>query len=176
MIAVAVNATEVTFSEDELIVSKTDLRGKITYANRHFMRVSNFSEIDLLGQPHNIIRHPDMPRGVYYAMWKTLKSKNEFFGFVKNLTADGNFYWVFANVTPDMKQGSIDGFFSVRRKAPKAAIDIIQNVYQQMRDIERRHSEADAPTASWKWLEEHMQSQYQSSYEEFVLELYEGNC
>ena len=104
-------AKEITFSDNILIVSKTDLRGNITYANRHFMRISNFPEAALLGKPHNIIRHSDMPRGVYYAMWKTLKAKQEFFGFVKNLTADGDYYWVFANVTPDVVDGKVEGFF-----------------------------------------------------------------
>jgi aerotaxis receptor len=176
VIAVSANAREVTFSADELIVSKTDLRGNLTYANRHFMRVSNFAESELLGQPHNIIRHPEMPRGVYHAMWKTLKSKQEFFGFVKNLTSDGNFYWVFANVTPDFNKGNVEGFFSVRRQAPRAALAVIEPVYRQMLELENRSRKDSAPTDSWQWLQEHIQSDTGLSYEEFVIGLYEEHC
>ena len=176
MSAVSANAREVTFSADELIVSKTDLRGNLTYANRHFMRVSNFAESELLGQPHNIIRHPDMPRGVYHAMWKTLKSKHEFFGFVKNLTSDGNYYWVFANVTPDFNKGNVEGFFSVRRQAPRAALGIIEPVYRQMLEMEQRSRKETAPTDSWNWLQEHIKSESGLSYEEFVIGLYEEHC
>lgn len=168
------NLVEVTFSADKLIVSKTDLRGKITYANRHFMQLSNYSEDQLLGQPHSLIRHPDMPRGVYHAMWKTLKAKNEFFGFVKNLTSDGNYYWVFANVTPDMIQGDIKGFFSVRRLPPKAAISLIEPVYKKMLDIERRSAESTAPSESWNWLTKHIKQEFNLSYEEFALSVYDS--
>lgn len=176
MTAVSANTREVTFSDNELIVSKTDLRGNITYANRHFMRVSNFAESDLLGHPHSLIRHPDMPRGVYHAMWKTLKSKHEFFGFVKNLTSDGNFYWVFANVTPDFNKGNVEGFFSVRRQAPRAALAVIQPVYQQMLDIERRSAKEKAPVDSWNWLQDHVRSETGLCYEEFIISLYEQHC
>ncbi|MFC7002316.1 PAS domain-containing protein [Pseudobowmanella zhangzhouensis] len=120
MIKVAPNSREITFDRQELIVSKTDLRGKLTYANRVFMRVSNFSEADLLGKDHSIIRHPDMPRGVFYGLWKALKSGQEFFGFVKNITSDGHYYWVFANITPDVVNGEKVGFFPCDAQHRKA--------------------------------------------------------
>lgn len=166
-------AKEITFSDNILIVSKTDLRGNITYANRHFMRISNFPEAALLGKPHNIIRHSDMPRGVYYAMWKTLKAKQEFFGFVKNLTADGDYYWVFANVTPDVVDGKVEGFFSVRRKAPQAAVKHIEKVYESMRQLESRASKDTAASTSWQWMSDTIQEQHGMSYDEFILGLYE---
>ncbi|MEC8428852.1 MAG: PAS domain S-box protein, partial [Pseudomonadota bacterium] len=72
---------EVILEDEDIIVSKTDLKGRITYANRIFMRISGYNEEESLGHPHNIIRHPDMPRGVYYFMWKTLQAEHEFFGF-----------------------------------------------------------------------------------------------
>lgn len=97
--------TEVRLAYDELIISKTDLSGRITYANKVFMRISDFSEEDLLGQPHNMIRHPDMPRGVFWGLWNTLKQGREFFGLVKNMTAHGDYYWVLANVRPDFLSG-----------------------------------------------------------------------
>lgn len=175
MIAVAANPVEKTFSDHELIVSKTDLKGKITYANRTFMKICNMSEKQLLGEPHNIIRHPDMPRGVFYAMWRALKSHQEFFGFVKNITADGNFYWVFANITPDYVDDKMVGFYSVRRQAPKVAIKQLEQIYAQMIQLEKGKAENEAPKASWDWLTQQIKSQHQMSYEEFVLNLYQNN-
>lgn len=175
MIQVASSPIEQTFSSDELIVSKTDLKGHITYANRTFMRICNFSEKQLLGQPHNIIRHPDMPRGVYYAMWKSLKLKQEFFGFVKNITADGHYYWVFANITPDYVDDKVIGFYSVRRQAPKTAVEQITQHYQQMLQLERTLPENQAPKSSWEWLTSQIQSRHHIGYEEFVLNLYLSN-
>ena len=91
---------EIPVADDDLIVSKTDATGRLTYVNRTFMRISNFPEHALLGQQHNIVRHPDMPRGVYRLMWETLKAEREFFGVIKNMTADGDFYWFFLPTSP----------------------------------------------------------------------------
>lgn len=129
--------SEIVLADNELIVSKTCLKGRITYANRRFMAIAGFSEQQLLHQPHNLIRHPDMPRGVYRLMWKTLQSGQEFFGFVKNLCADGSYYWVFANVTPDVDEhGQTRGYYSVRRKAPESAIRLVEGLYKEMLAIE----------------------------------------
>ncbi|EJK2115169.1 PAS domain-containing protein [Vibrio navarrensis] len=163
---------EVSFSRDEMIVSKTDTQGKITYANRTFMRISNYSELDLLNQNHSIIRHPSMPRGVFYGLWHTLKSGNEFFGFVKNYTADKNYYWVFANVTPDLIKGKVVGYYSVRRSPPKEAVAAVSKIYQQMLEQEGRLDRKKAPESSWKWLNETIQKEHKQTYEEFVLGLY----
>jgi PAS domain S-box-containing protein len=172
-----VNASEqeVKFERDELIVSKTDLHGNITYANRIFMRISNYSEVDLLGQPHNFIRHQDMPRGVFYGLWKTLKAGGEFFGFIKNQTADGNYYWVFANITPDYHHEKIIGFYSVRRCPPVSALADIVSLYQQMKKLEQNYSKEDAPKASWEWLQRHCQETAGVSYETFVLSHYQSH-
>lgn len=157
-----------------MIISKTDPTGRITYANRTFMRISNFAERDLLGVQHNIVRHPDMPRGAYQLMWDTLKSGEEFFALVKNMTADGHFYWVFANVTSDLdSNGQLKGYFSVRRQAPKNAIREITAVYEQMLRVEQQAGPANAPAASVKWLMDHLQAQ-NTRYERFVLDLYQA--
>lgn len=164
---------EVRFGDQELIVSKTDTRGRITYANRVFMRVANFSERDLLGQQHNIIRHPDMPRGAFRLLWQTLSENREWFGFVKNITADGRFYWVFANVTHDRVGGRVVGYYSVRRQAPRGAIEAIGPIYQRMRDIEAQAGAAAGPDASLQWLREELARRH-AGYEAFVLGLYDG--
>ena len=88
--------------DEDFIVSKTDAKGRISYSNRIFMEFAGYAEHELLGVQHNIVRHPDMPRAVFKVMWETLQAGQEFFGYVKNMASDGSFYWVFANVTPDM--------------------------------------------------------------------------
>ena len=91
---------ETFFPASELIVSKTDLKGRITYANRLFCKVAGYREAELIGQPHSIIRHPDMPRSVFRLMWDTIEDRREIFASVKNMASNGDHYWVFAHVTP----------------------------------------------------------------------------
>lgn len=167
---------EISLQRDEMIISKTDLQGRLTYANRAFMRVANFSELQLLGQNHNIIRHASMPRGVFHGLWKTLKSGQEFFGFVKNKTADGDYYWVFANITPDVMDGEVIGYYSVRRTPSKQAIQVIEGIYQQMRDKESKADRQQAPELSWNWMVETVERQHEMSYEQYVLSLYKQTC
>ncbi|WP_413282904.1 PAS domain-containing protein [Vibrio sp. MA40-2] len=175
MIKVATSPVEITFMTDELIVSKTDRNGNITYANRTFMKVSNFSEQKILGNPHNIIRHPDMPKGVFYGLWKTLKSEREFFGFVKNITADGNYYWVFANITPDYLDGNVVGYYSVRRKASQQAVATIEPFYQQMLALEKNNKSSNVAEHSWQWLTQQLQDTMDMNYEHAVLSVYQNN-
>ncbi|QKQ25127.1 PAS domain-containing protein [Candidatus Reidiella endopervernicosa] len=133
------NNREVKLADDEFIVSKTDIKGRITYCNRVFMKIAGYSEKELLNTQHNVVRHPDMPRSVFRFLWQTLEQGQEFFGFVKNMTSDGSYYWVFANVTPDYdRNGDLKGYFSVRRKPKQAAIDALTPVYQEMLAIEQR--------------------------------------
>lgn len=163
---------EVSLGAGEMIVTKTDLTGRITYANRTFMRISNFGERDLLGVQHNIVRHPDMPRGVYRFMWETLKNDQEFFGLVKNMTSDGDFYWVFANVTPDLDvNGRAMGYFSVRRPPPPDAVRAVIPLYEAMLRVEREVGAASAPEASLALLKRTIADQ-NTTYEKFVLGLY----
>lgn len=104
------------FSPEEIIVTKTDLHGRITYANEVFCRVSALEEADVVGQPHSLIRHPEMPRGVFRLLWDRLQRGQEVFAYVKNLAADGQHYWVFAHVTPTFDDlGRIRSFHSSRR-------------------------------------------------------------
>jgi len=132
---------ELVLDDKDLIISKTCLKGRITYANRRFMEVAGFPEQALLRQPHNLIRHPDMPKAVYRLMWQTLKEHQEFFGFVKNLCADGSYYWVFANVTPDLDEhGQTRGYYSVRRKPPAEAVEQVSALYREMLEIEKAGS------------------------------------
>lgn len=169
---VAAHSREIELAHDDLIITKTDPKGAITYANRTFMRIAGYSESDLLGQPHNIIRHPDMPRGVYRLMWKTIATGQEFFGVVKNYTAEGNYYWVLANITPDYdNQGALKGYYSVRRKATKEAIQLVSTLYAEMRQVEAQSGKQSGPDAAVAWLQAEITRRGYSHYEKFVLDI-----
>ncbi|HMA15685.1 MAG TPA: PAS domain-containing protein, partial [Kiloniellaceae bacterium] len=118
-----VTGREFALDGDELLVSRTDLRGVIVYVNREFARVSGYSEAELLGQPHNIIRHPDMPPEAFADLWRTLKAGRPWVGLVKNRRSNGDHYWVQAQVTPYHEGTRHVGYMSVRRRATRAAVD-----------------------------------------------------
>lgn len=160
-------------NDGEFIVSKTDTAGRITYANRVFMEIALYPEDQLLGIQHNIIRHPDMPRGVFRFLWNTIETGQEFFGFVKNLCADGRYYWVFANVTADYdEQGKLTGYLSVRRKPPQKAIDAVTPIYAAMLEIENNSaSKKTAPDESIAYLFQQLE-EMQTDYQSLVLGLF----
>ncbi len=123
---------------DDFIVSKTDLKGRITYANQIFMDMAEYTEEELLGQPHNIIRHPAMPKSVFKLLWEKIQQKEEVFAYVINRTKNGNDYWVFANVTASVdERGNLIGYYSVRRKPNPEALKIIEGLYKQMLEAEK---------------------------------------
>lgn len=104
------------FDEDEIIVSKTDLKGKLTYVNRVFLRLASMTEKQCIGMPHNIIRNPEMPKCVFKLLWDTLQSGEEIFAYVNNRAVNGDNYWVYAHVTPSMDgNNNIIGYHSNRR-------------------------------------------------------------
>jgi PAS domain S-box-containing protein len=159
---------EIVMAEEDFIVSKTDLKGRITYANRVFMQIAGYAENELLNVQHNIIRHPDMPRGVFRLLWNLIESGNECFAYVKNMASNGDFYWVFANVTVDYDaSGKPMGYFSVRRKPSRAGIEAITSVYREMLRIEQQAGPSAAPDASLNWLVEELKSKG-TTYEEFI--------
>ena len=124
--------------KNDFIVSKTDLKGRITYVNKTFMQMGEYSEAELLGKPHNIIRHPKMPKAVFKLLWKMIQNKEEIFAFVLNKSKKGNEYWVYANVTPSLDEnGRTIGYYSVRRRPGPKALKIIEPLYEQMLSAER---------------------------------------
>ncbi|CUW38379.1 Putative FOG: PAS/PAC domain [Magnetospirillum sp. XM-1] len=128
---------ERTFAEDEIIVSKTDTTGRLTYVNDVFLSVSGFTEAELIGQPHSLIRHPDMPRCVFKLLWDTIASGKELFAYVVNLAKNGDHYWVLAHVTPDFgPDGKIVGYHSNRRVPRRDALAKVQPLYQSLLKIE----------------------------------------
>jgi len=154
--------------EHDFIVSKTDLTGRITYGNEIFIEFSGYGERELLGSQHNIIRHPDTPRAVFKLLWDYLAEDREIFAFVKNMSKDGGFYWVFTHVAPmkDHNKQKI-GYTSVRRMPNPKAIPIVEDVYRAMREEERRAGARDAVEASGKLLGNLLKDKG-VNYEEFI--------
>ncbi len=123
---------EVPYPEGKLIVSRTDVEGKITHCNQAFVEMSGFQEDELIGQPHYILRHPDMPAAAFKDLWDTVKTESKWSGYVKNLRKDGKYYWVYAVVVPNIRQGKLVGFASVRRKPSRTKINECRDLYKTM--------------------------------------------
>lgn len=161
---------EIKMKENDFIVSKTDAKGIITYCNEIFMEMASYSENELLGKNHNIIRHPDMPRVAFNLAWDLIASGKEFFGFVKNMTKNGDYYWVFANITPDYDENhKIIGYTSVRRKPSDSAIRTIIPIYQQMCELEKTGGMEASGKFLFNFLDEN-----NTTYDELVVSL-QGN-
>lgn len=168
---------EITFGEDEIIVSKTDLRGIITYANDVFERVSGYTEGDLIGKPHNLIRHPEMPACVFRLLWDTLKQEKEIFAYVLNRALNGDEYWVFAHVTPSFDlEGNVVGYHSNRRVPYPDALEKVKALYTQLLTIEKRERDRAAGiAASTAFLQKQLEAAG-VDYSEFVFSLSEHTC
>jgi len=131
---------EVFFDRDDLIVSKTDLTGRITYANHTFLEVAGYDEAECLGQQHNLIRNPNMPRAVFKLLWDTVSEGKEIFAYVVNSAKSGDYYWVIAHVTPSMQNGEIVDYHSTRRVPnPETIKDIIIPLYDNLNAIEQNN-------------------------------------
>lgn len=162
---------EIVMQEGDLIVSKTDTKGRITYGNRAFNQYSGFTEHELMGIQHNIVRHPDMPRAVFKLLWDRIQAGQEVFAFVKNIRKDGAYYWVFANVTPSYDvNNNLLGYFSVRRKPNDKAIQHIEPLYRQMLQIEQSAGANDGLAKATQFLMNALDS-LQISYDDYVLKL-----
>lgn len=164
---------EIFFAEHDLIVSKTDLKGRITYANRTFCRMAGYAEGELLGRPHSIIRHPDMPRAVFKLLWDTLFEGREVFAYVKNIARNGNFYWVFAHVTPSYDiDRKIIGFHSNRRVPSRHVIErTISPLYARVLEEERRHKNGQSALAAGHVLLSNVLQSTGKSYDSFIFSL-----
>ena len=172
MSTIAPSGVERTFGDEELIVSKTDPKGVILYANDVFLRVAAWSEEDLIGRPHNVIRHPDMPRCVFRLLWDTLEAGQEMFAYIVNLAADGAHYWVYAHVTPSYDaSGRLVGYHSSRRTPRREAVDRIRPLYAQLLAEERRHPHKQEGMAASCALLTRILAERGQTYDEFVWSL-----
>lgn len=156
---------EKELSKDIFIITKTDLNGNITYANKAFLDIVNANESDLLTKPHNIIRHSDMPKAIFKYLWQELKEQREVFAFIKNKTFDNGFYWVFANISVsyDLDKKPI-GYYSIRRAISPKAKEKISVIYQKMLELEK----LQGIKYSWNYFQDLLNG---LSYDEFVLNL-----
>jgi PAS domain S-box-containing protein len=158
-------------AEDEYIVSTTNLSGRITSANEVLLRFSGYSLKELMGSQHNILRHPDMPRAVFWLAWDALQAGEDFIGYVKNMNKDGSFYWVFAHITPEYdKNGEIIAYRSVRRRPRRAAITGASALYAEMLAAEQAVDAREAIPAGLAILKRHL-GERGISYEQLVTAL-----
>lgn len=164
--------TERPMAPNDLIVSKTTLQGRITYANDVFLSIADFDLAEVLGQPHSLVRNTAMPRAIFKLLWARLEAGREVFAYICNRTKGGDHYWVFAHVTPSRnKAGEKVGYHSNRRKPDPAAVAKIQDLYAALIVEEGRHpNRKDGLVASSRMLEDYL-AKKGMDYDEFVLTL-----
>jgi PAS domain S-box-containing protein len=172
MTSTLLTGKDISWDPQRVIVSKTDLKGNITYANDVFMDISGYSEKELIGTNHNIIRHPLMARGVFRVMWETLKKRDEFFAFVVNQCANENHYWVFAHITPTRDaKGNVNGYYSVRRVMPEKLKPTITALYEQIIATERGLNKKEATKASYDFFCQYLKEN-EIDYNNYICDLY----
>jgi PAS domain S-box-containing protein len=170
--AIKPTGIESPYGEEEIIVSKTNLKGHITYANDVFARVSGYRLTELIGQPHSVIRHPEMPRCVFKLAWDTIQAKKEIFAYVVNLARDGRHYWVFAHLTPNLDAaGNVIGYHSNRRRPNPDQVAKVKDLYAGLLAEEKRHdSRKDGMLRGYDMLLSTLKDKG-VSYDEFVFAL-----
>ncbi len=161
-------SVERKLGDDAFVVSMTDREGRITYANRTFLEISGFSEAELIGKPHRILRDPAMPAALFKRMWDSLKHGDEFVLFIRSLGKDGSHHWGFSTLIPSHDaKGHVIGYYSVRRRAAPGAIDVIAGIYRTMREKELRAPGEAGVKASLAVLNDFL-AEKGMSYDQFV--------
>ncbi len=170
------SGTEVFFDRDDLIVSKTNLKGHITYANHTFLDIAGYDESEVIGKPHNIIRHKNMPGGVFEFFWKVLSEEKEIFAYVVNSTKNGDYYWVIAHVTPSFSDGRVNGYHSTRRVPdPHTIREVIEPLYDKLNNVEASStSKKEGIQSSFAHLNDIL-AEKGATYNEFVAATMKGN-
>lgn len=162
---------EVKWDKTKTIISKTDLYGTILYANDVFSETCEYDKLELIGEPHSIIRHPDMPKVAFKALWEALKKGNNFHAIIKNLTKSGKYYWVITDFTIDKdEEGNPKGYTARRKSVPEEVIKKIAPLYKTLLDIEKSKGEK----ASELYFNAYLDEEIGKSYDDFVLELFEA--
>lgn len=163
---------DISWNEDQVIISKTNLKGEIIYTNRMFMEIAGYHEEDLIGTQHNIIRHPFMPRGIFKYMWEQLKSGKEFFAFVVNQATNEDHYWVFAHITPTKDDfGKTNGYYSLRRVMPQSLKPTIIKLYAQILATESGLNKKEATLASYHFFKQYLKDN-ELDYNRYICDLY----
>lgn len=167
---VIVTGVERFFEEDEIIVSKTDLKGRITYCNDVFLRIAGYTEKECLGQPHSVIRHPEMPRCIFDLLWEHIQDGREIFAYVMNRCKNGDHYWVQAHVTPSRDRSStIVGYHSNRRVPDRHVLEnTIMPLYAELLAEERQHGNRKSGLQASKQQVDDMLAERGMPYDEFI--------
>jgi len=158
---------QIKIDSNKMIVSKTDVKGKIIYGNDYFCELSGYKESELISSSHNIIRHPDMPKAIFHLMWQHLKSGRNISAVVKNMAKNGNYYWVITDF--DIKRdthGYIQNYIAFRQAAPVHVVNEIEKLYKKLLEIEKTHN-MEASTA---YLNAFLEEQ-QMNYDQFIMKL-----
>ena len=127
---------ESVLTDDAFLVSETDEKGTILFANNDFCKIAEYTLEELMGKPHSMVRHKDMPKAAFADLWKTVKSGNTWTGYVKNATKSGGYYWVYATVYPFEGCDGAKGYLSCRRKASKEEIEVHTKLYKELKNKE----------------------------------------
>lgn len=169
----SLTGVEKFFDDDELIVSKTDLKGAITYGNEVFFRMAGYTERESLGQPHSIIRHPDMPRCVFWLLWETIQSGQEIFAYVLNRSKNGDHYWVNAHVSPSLDaSGAIISYHSNRRVPDRHIVEnTIIPLYKDLLAEEQSHASGKDGMEASKTMLMELLAKNNVAYDEFIASL-----
>jgi len=158
------------FEDDEIIVSKTDLKGRLTYVNDVFLRLASYTEKECLGEPHSKIRNPNMPRCIFKLLWDTIQDGREIFAYVVNRSANGDHYWVLAHVTPSKDaSGNVVGYHSNRRTPNRQVFDsTIIPLYKQLLAEEQKHANARDGMAASMAMVTSLLEEKGMAYDEFI--------
>ncbi len=163
---------ERVMGDHDMIVSKTNLKGIITYGNDIFCEIADYTMKEVMGKPHNMVRNPEMPSCVFKLLWDTIQAGQEIFAYVVNRGKNGDHYWVLAHVTPSFDEnGKVVGYHSNRRKPSDAALRTIKDLYKKLLQEESRHSSRREATLAGVALLNQILNEKGMSYEEFVLSL-----
>lgn len=166
-----VTGHEIILSPHDTIQSRTDIRGLITFANPTMIRISGFSKDALIGSPHSILRHPDMPRGAFYAMWQIIQGGDEFFGFVNNRAKNGDNYWVFTRVAPRKDaSGEITGYSSVRMMPKREAVKEWSKVYADIVAVEQAQPRDRQVAAGFDAIQKYLKKRGAKSLTDLVMQ------
>ena len=158
---------EIKLSSKDMLVSKTDARGIITYGNSKFVQISGYKESELIGSEHNILRHPDMPKAIFYLMWDSIKNNRNIMAVVKNLSKSGDHYWVTTDFDIHKnREGKIRNYIAFRHPTSKKIVQVIEPLYEKMLEIEKEHD----MDASLSYLEGFLEEK-KMSYNQFIADL-----
>ncbi len=173
---VLTTGSEKFFKDDEIIVSKTNLKGRITYANRIFLDIAGYKEKDVIGQPHNLIRHPDMPRCIFKLLWDTVQEGKEIFAYVVNRCKNGDHYWVYAHVTPSFdNSGKVTGYHSNRRVPDRKVLDeSVIPLYRELKTAEQKSENRKQGLEASQSIVSAFLAEKSMAYDEFVMTLGQG--